>query len=66
MAALAEAGAMAATDIARQAVSAGRGCQRRGRGPRKDRGDLAAATSTARRAVGSVQEPRRGVSDSVP
>lgn len=60
VAALADAGAMAATDIARQVVSAGLGCQRRCRGPRKGRGDLAAATSTARRAVGSIQEPRRG------
>ena len=43
---------MAATDIARQVVSAGLGCQSRGRGPRKSRGDLAAVTAAAKRGGG--------------
>lgn len=54
VAALADAGAMAATDIARQVVSAGLGCRRRGRGPGKGGGDLAAATAAAR-AAGSIR-----------
>lgn len=72
VAALADAGAMAATDIARQVVSVGPGGQRWGWGSGEGRGDLAAATSTSRRTVGSIQEPRHGgtlapeVSGSVP
>lgn len=54
VAALADAGAMAATDIARQVVSAGLGCRRRGRGPGKGGGDLAAATAAAK-AAGSIR-----------
>lgn len=49
VAALADAGAMAATDIARQVVSSGLGYQSRGQGPGQGRGDLAAADATARR-----------------
>lgn len=52
VAALADAGTMAATDIARQVVSAGLGCQSRGREPRKSRGDLAAVTAAAKRGSG--------------
>lgn len=74
-AALEEAGAvggMAATDIARQVVSAGLGCQDPGQGPGLGGGDLATATAFARRAVSGIQESRCGgtsapaISGSVP
>lgn len=72
VAALADAGAMAATDIARQVVSAELGCQGQGRGPGEGQGDLAAAPTSrggqwaASRSRGHGGTSAPGVRSSVP